>query len=248
MKALTRQQRYYLLCLAARTAAFIFLVVYALSDPQHFDMDLGSGPSLLSPLTAVWLLLMLSMAFRLLPSRVESLGCQKLFAARLRPTGIQPPSADIHSADRGALRVLVTWMGAHLLIFGAHAKGLLGTRFLVCLAGFYGVCDIVCILFFCPFQSWMMHNRCCTTCRIYDWDYLMLCTPLLPIGGMMALSACLLAGVIFLRWEGTYRRNPARFFECSNGALRCSACQEHLCQYKRALAAWAKKSPAKKDG
>ena len=31
----------------------------------------------------------------------------------------------------------------------------------------------------------MMHNRCCTTCRIYDWDYLMLCTPLLALQNAM---------------------------------------------------------------
>ena len=97
--------------------------------------------------------------------------------------------------------------------------------------------DIICILFFCPFQSWMMHNRCCTTCRIYDWDYLMLCTPLLALQNAMALSACLLATVIFVRWEVTLLRHPERFFEASNDALRCAACQEHLCQQKRALAA-----------
>lgn len=248
MKARTKQQRYYLLCLAGRTAVFLFLVIYALSDPQQFITDLGSSPSFLSPLTAVWLLLMLSMAFRLFPSKVESLGCQKLFATRQRATGAEPESGEIRKADQGALRVFLTWVAAHILVFWAHARGLVGTRFLVCLAGFYGVCDIVCILFFCPFQSWMMHNRCCTTCRIYDWDYLMMCTPLLPVGGLLAISACVLACIIFLRWEITYRHSPARFFESSNDALRCTACQEHLCQYKRALAASAKKSLAEKDG
>ena len=95
MKARTKQQRYYLLCLAGRTAVFLFLVIYALSDPQQFITDLSSSPSFLSPLTAVWLLLMLSMAFRLFPSKVESLGCQKLFATRQRATGAEPESGEI---------------------------------------------------------------------------------------------------------------------------------------------------------
>ena len=51
------------------------------------------------------------------------------------------------------------------------------------------------------------------------------------------LSACALAAVVFLRWEITYRRHRERFFECSNDALRCANCQEHLCKYKRALSA-----------
>ena len=86
-----------------------------------------------------------------------------------------------------------------------------------------------------------MHNRCCATCRIYDWDYLMLCTPLMAVGGAMARSACLLAALIFFRWEFTYFRRRARFFEESNGALRCVACGEHLCRYKRTLAAQGQK-------
>ena len=45
----------------------------------------------------------------------------------------------------------------------------------------FSVCDLICILFFCPFQTWMMHNRCCTTCRIYNWDFAMMFTPLIFI-------------------------------------------------------------------
>ena len=51
-----------------------------------------------------------------------------------------------------------------------------GVLWLVCL--FYGVCDMICILFFCPFQSWFLKNKCCCTCRIYNWDYAMMFTPL----------------------------------------------------------------------
>ena len=147
------------------------------------------------------------------------------------------PPQDIRQANRGALIVALVWIAFNAVFFLGHAKGWLTDRFLVCLAGFYGMSDIICILFFGPFQSWMMHNRCCTTCRIYDWDYLMLCTPLLALQNAMALSACLLAAVIFVRWEVTLLRHPERFFEASNDALRCAACQEHLCQQKRALAA-----------
>ena len=133
----------------------------------------------------------------------------------------------------------LVWVCGNALVFFCYAQGWLGLRFLVCLAGFYGVCDIVCILFFCPFQTFWMHNRCCTTCRIYDWDYLMLCTPLLAVGGPLAISACALAAVLFVRWEVVHARHPERFYEESNQALRCSACQEQLCRYKRRLAAAA---------
>ena len=131
--------------------------------------------------------------------------------------------------------VLAVWIISNAVVFGLYFLGWLSQRAMVCLAGFYGVCDIICILFFCPFQAWMMHNRCCTTCRIYNWDYLMLCTPLLPLTGPLTRWACILAAVLFVRWEITYHFRRERFFESSNQALQCSQCQEHLCRYKRQL-------------
>ena len=231
----TRTQRYYHACLAARTAAFAVVLAGALLVPDRFDRDLADGFRILSPLSILWLLLMVSMVFRLFPSKVESLGCQKEFARRYRPTGRAVPPQDIRQANRGALIVALVWIAFNAVFFLGHAKGWLTDRFLVCLAGFYGMSDIICILFFCPFQSWMMHNRCCTTCRIYNWDYLMLCTPLLPLTGPLTRLACLLAAVLFVRWELTYHFRRERFFESSNQALQCSQCQEHLCRYKRQL-------------
>ena len=235
MHASNRTRHYYLACLAARAAAFGFLVVYALRFPNRFDADLSAASLRFTPLTAVWLALMLSMLFRLFPSRVESLGCQKEFAGRFRPTGKAPSAQEVRQANRGALWVLLSWLALNALVFLAYAWGWINQRFLVCLTGFYGVCDIICILFFCPFQSWMMHNRCCITCRIYNWDYAMMCTPLLGVAGPLSLSACLLAAAVLVRWEFTYLRHQERFFVSSNDALRCDQCHEHLCRYKRAL-------------
>lgn len=243
MKQTNRTRHYYVACLAARGAAFVFLAAYAVCAPGPFSADLTATTLRFTPLTVAWLLLMLSMFFRLFPSRVESLGCQKEFAARFRPTGKAPSTKEVRNADKGALWVLLSWAALNALFFFGYWKGWIGDLFMVCLTAFYGVCDIICILFFCPFQSWMMHNRCCTTCRIYNWDYLMMCTPLLCVTGLLASSACALAFVLFLRWELTYLRKQERFFESSNESLRCNQCQEHLCQYKRVLAAKPKPQP-----
>ncbi|MDY3281412.1 hypothetical protein [Dysosmobacter sp.] len=232
----SRTREYYLFCFLLRAAIFFLLVWYALAAPEAFLADL-SHPRGLTPLTLAWLGLMASMALRLFPSRRESLGCQKKYAARFRPTGALPPPEEIRAANRGTGKSALLWIAVNLPFFLLYARGWVGRRFLVCLAGLYGVCDIFCILFYCPFQSWLMHNRCCTTCRIFDWDYLMLCTPLLAVPGPLSVSACLLSAAIFLRWEVTCRRHPERFLECGNDALRCRNCQEQLCRYKRSLSA-----------
>lgn len=235
MRDTGKTRRYYLAALAARTAVFAALVLYALTSPEGFSASLAL-PWRWSPVAAAWLALMVSMALRLFPSRWESLGCQKAFTHRHRPTGVTPSRQERRQGDLGAAKVLALWCAVNALFLFGQARGWLDSRFMVCLAGFYGVCDIVCILFYCPFQSWLMHNRCCTVCRIFDWDYLMLCTPLLGIRSPLTVSACTLAAVIFLRWELGCRRHPERFYESGNDALRCANCQEHLCRYKRKLA------------
>ena len=235
MKPSGRIRHFYIACLLARFAVFALLVGYALLAPERLVSDLTARPLPITPLTAAWLLLMLSMLARFFPSRLESLGCQKEFSRRFVPTGSAVSRAEVRTADRGALWVLLSWLALNGIFYLGHASGLLGKGFMVCLAGFYGVCDIICILFFCPFQAWMMHNRCCTTCRIFNWDYIMICTPLMVLTGPLTRSACLLSIVLLLRWEITYRRRRERFFESGNDALRCAQCQEQLCKYKRAL-------------
>ena len=101
MKTSPRVRRFYWFSLTARLAAFLALTAYALAAPQRFLEDLA-GARRLTPLTVCWLLLMGSMVFRLFPSSVESLSCQKAYARRARLTGAVPPAEEVHQADRGA--------------------------------------------------------------------------------------------------------------------------------------------------
>ena len=241
MKTPKRTRQFYLFALAARLIVFLILLFYAIeTPPAQFLSDVKAGLTRFTPVSIVWLGLMICMIFRLFPSRIESLGCQKIYAKRAQETGTPPTEKDLRTGERSALRSFLFWVALNAVFFIAYWTHIVDERFMVCLAGFYSVVDIFCILFFCPFQSCFMHNRCCTTCRIFDWDYLMICTPLLAFPNAVTLSASALAGVIFLRWELIYARNKERFYETSNTALKCSQCEEHLCQYKRALAASVK--------
>ena len=38
--------------------------------------------------------------------------------------------------------------------------------------------DMVCVVLWCPLQFIFMKNRCCATCQIFNWDALMVATPL----------------------------------------------------------------------
>ncbi len=238
MKTAKRTRQFYLFAFFARLLVFAVLVLYAVdTSAAQFRSDVEAGITRFTPVSIAWLGLVICMVFRLFPSRIESIGCQKIYVNRMAPTGKAPTEEDLRTGNRSALASFLFWIALNAVFFIAYWMDFVDERFMVCLACFYSVVDIFCILFFCPFQSWLMHNRCCTTCRIFDWDYLMICTPLLAFPNAVTLSAGLLAFIIFLRWELTYARYKERFFETSNCALKCSQCQEHLCRYKRSLSA-----------
>lgn len=151
------------------------------------------------------------------PSGRLSLGAQKLFAGRYR------------AADCSALLVAAVWIGFNLIFFVLYRQGIIGVPELMLLTLFYFLSDMVCVLYFCLFRL-MMHTRCCTTCRIFNWDSMMMCTSLLFIGGIYGWSLAAFAMAVLIHWETLYSRFPERFFECSNRSLRCGNCEGNLCR------------------
>ena len=112
---------------------------------------------------------------------------------------------------------------------------------MIILALFYSVCDMICILFFCPFQTWIMKNRCCVSCRIYNWDYAMMFTPVVFIKNPFTISLFVVAALLLLEWEILYRKFPERFCINTNKTLSCANCKEKLCKHKKQLRNFVKK-------
>ena len=74
-----------------------------------------------------------------------------------------------------------------------------------------------------------MHNKCCTTCRIFNWDHAMMFSPLIVIPSAWTYSLVLTSFVILIVWEYTCIMHPERFLEKTNCALRCHNCKDKLC-------------------
>ena len=186
----------------------------------------------------VWVSFVLEMILRFFPSRLESMGSQKQFARNFRP--VEGEEVPIRHSWKDPATVAGVWLALNALIGAAYFAGWLDRSMLVLISLFFSICDIVCILFFCPFQTWIMKNRCCTTCRIYNWDFAMMFTPLvfMPDWYTYSLLGCALA--LLLRWEITYRRHPERFHNESNACLDCAKCEERLCSHKKQLQSFLK--------
>jgi hypothetical protein len=167
------------------------------------------------------------------------MGCQKVFVKNYKAPKVEHEPKN--QSWKTTLLVTVVWFALNGIFYALRLTNVIDKYFLFMIGLAYGVCDIICILFFCPFQTWFMKNRCCTTCRIYNWDFAMLCTPFLLVPGFYAYSLLAVALLILARWEITYKLHPERFSERTNESLRCANCTEKLCKHKVQLQHYIKK-------
>ena len=115
---------------------------------------------------------------------------------------------------------------AVIAVLGAlHAAGVLSDVHLFLFTVFFYVCDLICVLIWCPFRDVFMKNRCCTQCRIYNWDTWMLVLPLAVTGGFYGLSLFGMALVVTGLWEWNYHYYPERFYPQTNRNLQCGTCK-----------------------
>lgn len=218
-------------CLAL---AGVTLLVFAM--PWQFEVLQGNVFfKKLSFLHVLWVVWLADMLTQLVPATkaVVALGSQKSFRAHYRPAA-QPMIVTVlrerlKIATKRAYIVFLVWAALIAALGVLHGKKLIGDLGLFWISCFFYVCDLICVLFWCPFRHFIMKNRCCTTCRIFNWDHLMMFTPLIYVGGFFCTSLVVLSIVVFLVWEWTAFHHPERFDEGANQALKCAECTDRLC-------------------
>lgn len=215
-------------------SAFFFgaTALYILARIKNADGAFGGYERMPWLLALIWIVYAVEMAFRFFPSRLESPGCQKQFAQNYKPTGEIPPKLQ---SPKRTLSVAVAWLVLNGIIGILYCTHIIDAGILILISLAYGVCDMICILFFCPFQTWFMKNRCCTDCRIYNWDFAMMFTPLIFIPHLYTWSLLFLSLLLLIRWEVTLHHHPERFSEKTNACISCKNCTEKLCKHKKQI-------------
>ena len=238
---MSKTRRNYFLRLICRSIIFLLCCGAALFRPESFrileGMNFFSG---LSPFHLLWLLWVIDMIQQIIPIKNKvPLGSQKLWANRFRPItekiNYESLRKYIISTTQAAYKVFIIWCLFIGVIAVLYYAGIISkTGMFLFTAAFY-VCDLICVLIWCPFRL-VMKNRCCTTCRIFNWDHLMMFSPLIFLGGFYCISLVVLAVLAWLIWELCVMMYPERFWDHSNSALKCSQCTDKLCtQYCQKL-------------
>lgn len=240
-KYMSPMRRKYMLRLAGRIIVFILCAVMLALNPAEFGILQGwnffDGLSIFHLLWGIWVL---DMFFQILPVGKEiPLGSQKLFKIRFIPVreiiNRENIKAHVVATSKAAGRVMILWLGLTAVLGLLRWKNFIDDSMLFMIAVFFYVSDLICVLIWCPFRL-IMRNRCCTTCRIFNWDHLMMFTPFVFVKGFYGWSLLALAIGAVILWEICVMLYPERFWDQSNAALQCSQCTDKLCtQYCRKL-------------
>jgi len=184
---------------------------------------------------AVWLAIFIVLIKEMLPQFSSRIDNGKMFAKYYAENKIKPSDRKrklatyTRKANMGAIKSALLWlciMAAVGAVFGAsHYMGVFGVNVIIAVLLFLIFLDEIWISVWCPFRNWLIKNKCCNTCRINDWGFFMLLSPLVFIPSFWTYSLILLALAIAIQWEYLHWKHPERFFELYNANLMCKNCK-----------------------
>lgn len=235
----TSMLKRYLVKFLIRLFVFVFILVFYLTNKQEMYklmlQPIGMG---ISPIHILWMIFMGIMLTHIFPTDKLSMALRKAEKQNFRENEEYSELELLQYVQQQNVRawqVMLLWLSFNAIFGVLYLFKVIGEAELLMLTVFYFLCDYICILFYCPFQSVIMKNRCCVNCRIYDWGHFMMFTPMLFIRNFFSWSLFFTAVIVLLRWEITYAKHPERFWNGSNVTLQCGNCRDKTCQIKRKL-------------
>lgn len=170
-----------------------------------------------------------------------SIGSQKLFKTHYKEAPNRPSRKELMKEywkmTKRGLVLLAVWVSAIALISGTKLilqyfmpehTHLLNKCLFMLSATFYA-CDLICGLFWCPFRTFFMKHRCCVNCRMFNWDHMMMFTPMTALPSFFSWSLLGMGLFVMFLWELMLLIHPERFFESSNANIKCANCTDRRC-------------------
>ncbi len=233
----TKMMSRYIVKLMIRIAIFISVFAVYLFNKDMMTEFLTTPLILkIQPLHFLWLAFMGMMILHILPHSKKSMALRKMREPEYQPVE-NYSEAELHNFVKDqnvkALIVMLVWLSFNAIFGILYLFKVIGEADLLMLTVFYFLCDYICILFFCPFQTFIMKNKCCVNCRIYDWGHFMMFTPMLFICNFYSWSLFFTSCIVLIHWEIVFMKSPERFWSGSNKTLQCMNCKDKTCKMKK---------------
>ncbi|MBP3889474.1 MAG: hypothetical protein J6F30_17765 [Cellulosilyticum sp.] len=235
----TSMMKRYMIKLVMRVVIFLsVLAVYITNKEWLYNLVTQPMWMKITPLHILWAIFMITMLLHIFPIKNLSMALKKAQKEQY----VEVPEYDelelyrfVKDQNIKAWQVMLVWLLFNCIWGALYLFKVIDSADLLMLTVFYFLCDYICILFYCPFQSVIMKNKCCVNCRIYDWGHFMMFTPMLFIRNFFSWSLFFTSCVVLIHWEMRYAKYPERFWSGSNETLKCSNCQDKTCQIKNKI-------------
>ncbi len=224
--------------LAIKGGILVISFVFALVKPQILE-KLFTFPILLSIRVyhILWFLTVLILIKRFIPPLNKKINLGKIYSINYKETGPDNPNKRERlkkyrkKIDSGALRSAIYWILLVLTMWLWRKADMLSDLWIFIIVIFFIFMDEFCATVWCPFQA-IIGNKCCNTCRINNWGYLMAFSPMIFIPSFWTYSILVLSILAIIQWEYLYHKHPERFFELYNASLICKNCTKR-CKRRR---------------
>ena len=236
----TLMMKRYMIKLLIRVSVFVVVLLGYLLDKQRLFEFMNQPIKMgVTPLHLLWLMFMVMMILHIFPTEKLTMALRKARKETYEETEAYSKEElydFVQDQNIKAWIVMLVWLVFNAIFGLLYVQKIIDEADLLMLTVFYFLSDYICILFFCPFQTFIMKNKCCVNCRIYDWGHFMMFTPMLFIKNFFSWSLFFTSCVVLIRWEIVYARHPERFWSGSNKKLQCTNCKDKTCQMKNRLA------------
>lgn len=236
----TLMMKRYMIKLLIRVCVFVVVLLGYLFDRQRLFEFMNQPIKMgITPLHLLWLMFMVMMILHIFPTEKLTMALRKARKETYEETEAYSKEElydFVQDQNIKAWIVMLVWLVFNAIFGLLYVQKIIDEADLLMLTVFYFLSDYICILFFCPFQTFIMKNKCCVNCRIYDWGHFMMFTPMLFIKNFFSWSLFFTSCIVLIHWEIVYARHPERFWSGSNKKLQCTNCKDKTCQMKNRLA------------
>lgn len=235
---ISKMRKLYTARFIGRVLLFLCAVCTYFSHPEYIEIiknfNIFTSFNLLTVFYVIWTV---DIVLQFMPLTEHLLmGHLKQFKSYLKTINIKQEISSVTKmmkkqvqSNVGALKVLIFWVILTVIIGMLKIFNIITVKELFLISCLFYVCDLICVLFYCPFRHLLMKNKCCATCRIFNWDHIMMFSPFIFVKGFYSWSLVALSLVGMFMWEFNYFAHPERFFEESNATLKCKNCKDKMC-------------------